>query len=121
MSKRQVRLGSHGDGSYWAGRRSSGATAAVYRQLFGPARTVVAKRSRSFTCNFAEHTVKMCQRLKTDVVRNFTDPQVRIEQQGFGFFNPHSTKVFCKCQPGRLLEHFAKIKRTHVHGFCYVV
>ena len=67
---------------------------AVSSHPFGLAR--VPKRGRSFTGNLAEHTVEMCQRLKTNLIRYFTDPRVRIKQQGFGLLDPHTTEIFCK-------------------------
>jgi hypothetical protein len=61
----------------------------------------------------------MGQGLETDIIRNFTDPQVRIKQQGFGFLDPHSTEILCECQAGGFLENFAKVKRTNVHRLRY--
>src|SRR5208283_2420357 len=57
----------------------------------------------------------MCQRLETDVIRDFTDPQVRMKQQSVGLLNPHSAEVFRKGQACPLLENLAKIERADVH------
>jgi hypothetical protein len=84
-------------------------------------RAVVPKRGRSFTGNWVECAVEMWQRLKTNVIRDFTDPQVRIEQEGFGFLDPHTAELFCKGQAGRLLERFAKVERRNVHGLCHII
>jgi hypothetical protein len=53
--------------------------------------------------------------METDVIRDFTDPQVRIKQQSVGLLNPYSAKVFRKSQACPLLEHLAKIERADVH------
>jgi hypothetical protein len=56
----------------------------------------------------------MSQGLEADFERDFTHAQIGVEQQIFGFFNPHPGKVIGEIDSGNFLEHFAEIKRAGI-------
>ena len=62
-----------------------------------------------------EHPVEMRQRLETDLEGDFAHPQIRIQQEIFGFFDPHPRDIVREIDAGDLLEHLAKIEAAHVY------
>jgi len=66
--------------------------------------------------NLLEHAVEMRERLEAHLKRNFTDAQIRVEQEILGFLDAHAGDVIGKIDAGDLLEHFAEVIAAHVHG-----
>ena len=57
----------------------------------------------------------MGERLKTDVISDFADTPVSVEQQRLGLFDPHPGEIIGEGQASSTLEQFAKIKCAGVH------
>lgn len=64
--------------------------------------------------NFLEHAVEMRQRLEADLERDFAHAQIWIQQEVFGFFNPHPREIVREIDAGNFFERLAKIERAHV-------
>src|SRR3569833_1273110 len=86
------------------------------RRGSGDAKGVAAIFGWGLAEHFFEDAVEVRQRLEPDFKRNLAHAQIGIEQQILRFFNPHPRQVIRKIDPGNLLEHFAKIKGTHIDG-----
>src|ERR1039458_9841725 len=66
--------------------------------------------------NVLEHPVEMGERLEADFVGDLTDPQIRVEQQVLGFFNPHPRNIIGKGDAGAFSEQLAEVKTAHARG-----
>src|SRR6266404_4675595 len=63
---------------------------------------------------FVKHAIEMGEGLKTNRVSDFADTCIRIQKQVLGLFDTDPRQVIREVDPGRLLEHFAEIKRAGV-------
>lgn len=64
-----------------------------------------------------ENAVEMGQGLKADVIGDFADSPIWIEQKGLGFLDPHPRQIISKREAGGAFEKFAEIKCARVHRF----
>lgn len=76
---------------------------------------MTAVASRGLGKKLAKDAIKMGERSKTNFKRDFTDPQVRVEQQILSFFDPNPCNVICEIYPGRFLKQFAEMEPAGVN------
>ena len=72
---------------------------------------------RRFAGNFFEHAIKMRERLETNLVSDFANAQIRVEQKILRAFDANPRDVFGKVEARALLEHLAEIKCAGVDSF----
>src|SRR6266545_724533 len=67
-----------------------------------------------------ESAVELRERLKSDVVGDFTDAQVRVEKPGPGIFQAHTGYVIGELQAGGFVENFAEMKYTRTRRLRHI-
>src|SRR5687767_9156270 len=74
----------------------------------------------SFSNDFLENPVEMRQRLKADLVSDFADAKIGIQQQVPSAIDPHPADIFGEIDFRGLLEHLAEVKTARVYCFRYL-
>lgn len=77
----------------------------------------LAVLSGGLSGEFLEGSVELGKRVEPDLVGDFADPLIRVEQQVFGLFDAKPGQVFDESHFGRILEDLAKVAHGGVHGF----
>ena len=74
---------------------------------------MLAVERRRFAGDPFEDTIEMSERLKADLVSNFTDTVVEIQQEVLRLFHTDTGEVVSEVQPRHFLECFAEVECAH--------
>ena len=79
-----------------------------------------AEIARRFTKDAFERAVELRQRLKADVICDFADAEIRVQQSIASIFETHTRDVIGKLQSRSFVENFAEMKNARAGSLCHI-
>ena len=132
FGNKEIEVKENGIPNYNRRRCDDGPLRCDRRWMFGTARVVISRRQRLRSAprqiiirrylrakfgrrlaeNAFEHPVELRQRLKTDIVSDFTDATIRIQELCAGILQSHASDVGGEFYPRRFPKDFAEMENA---------